>query len=230
MQGLTGISDTMPTAVVLGGGLSAGDARLAAAICHEALAPRIKADWDQPAHGLEWSCRRTLQHVANALDWYSLLLTDPTPERFNSLGLRYANQSIPEILAIIQRRADLLVLVVTSASPGARGYHLWGRPDRAGYLAMGCAEMLLHTDDILRGFGQSFYGPDALSRRLVARLFPWAPSTHEIDGWSLLRWATGRLDLPAHGRVAPDWTWHASPVDEWDGQIKTRASYPATAT
>lgn len=231
MLGLTGISDEMPTAVVLGGGLSPDDIRLAAAICHEALAPLANANWDHAAHGLDWSCRRTIYHVANVLDWYGLLLTKPTPERLDPLGLRYDRQSIAEILAIVRRRADLVALLVTSASPSARGYHVWGRPDRGGYLAMGCAEILLHTDDILQSFSRSFQGPDALCRRLVARLVPWAPAAGgDVDGWSLLRWATGRLSLTEHGCVPPDWAWHASPVEEWDGQVKTRASYAAPAT
>lgn len=227
MLGLTGISDGMPTAVVLGGGLSPDDIRLAAAICHEALAPLADANWDHAAHELEWSCRRTIYHVANALDWYGLLLTKLTPERLDPLGLRYDQQSIAEILAIIRRRADLLALLVASASPSAQGYHMWGRPDRGGYLAMGCAEILLHTDDILQSFGRSFLAPNALCRRLVGRLAPWASAGAEVDGWSLLRWTTGRLVLPEQGRVAPDWAWHASPIEEWDGQVKTRASYAA---
>jgi hypothetical protein len=215
----------MPTAVVLGGGLSPDDIRLAAAICHEALAPLADANWDHAAHGLEWSCRRTISHVANTLDWYGLLLTKPTHEPFEPLGLRYDRQSIADILAIIRRRADLLALLVSSASPSAQGYHRWGRPDRAGYLALGCAEILLHTDDILRSFGRGCFAPDALCRHIVGRLAPWAAPTQAVDGWSLLRWATGRTEIPGQGRVGPDWAWHASPLEEWDGQVKTRASY-----
>ena len=229
MHGLTGISDTAPTEVVLGGGLAPNDVRLAAAFCHEALSSLGDVNWGQDAHGLAWPCRRTVQHVANALDWYTLLLIEPKPERFPSMGLRYAEQSIPEILAIIRRRAQLFALAVESAAPSARGYHPWGQPDRTGYLAMGCAEILLHTDDVLQAFGQRLHGPDALCRRLVGRLFPWAPTAPDVDGWSLLRWATGRLTLPQHGRIGPDWTWHAAPVAEWDGTIKTRASYAQPA-
>lgn len=94
---------------------------------------------------------------------------------------------------------------------------------------MGCAEILLHADDVARSLGRGFSGPDALSRRIVERHFPWAPPAPEIDGWTLLRWATGRVSLPEHGQVAPDWTWHAAPVAEWDGEIKTRASWAVPA-
>ena len=42
------------------------DVRLAAALCHEALAPLTDADWERPATGLEWTCRRTLQHTSKS--------------------------------------------------------------------------------------------------------------------------------------------------------------------
>jgi hypothetical protein len=205
--------------------LMTDDLRLAAMLCREAITPLADADWDRPANGLEWPCRRTLQHIANALDWYGLLLAEPVPEQFKSLGLRYVEQAIDDLLSIIERRAMVLSLLVDSAEPTARGYHPWGRPDPVGYLAMGCGEVLLHTDDIAQSLGHTFQAPDALCQRVVARLFPWAPKDAAIDGWSLLCWATGRLTLPDYGRVAPDWTWHASPLVEWDGEVKTRASY-----
>ena len=62
-----------------------------------------------------------------------------------------------------------------------------------------------------------------MRRRAIRRLFPWAPT--DVDPWSALRWATGRLDLPGHGRLGPDWAWQAAPLSEWDGTLKTRASY-----
>ena len=128
-----------------------------------------------------------------------------------------------ELLTIMQRRANILVAVATAADPTARGYHNWGRADASGYVAMGCAEILLHTDDVARGLGAAYQPHEALCRRVVARLFPWAPS--DVDGWSALCWATGRVALPERGRVEPDWAWHASPVAEWDGTIRTWASY-----
>jgi hypothetical protein len=204
------------------------DLRLATALCREALMPLVDADWERPANGLEWTCRRTLQHIANALDWYGLLLIAPSSERLPSLGLRYVNQSIAEILEIVQRRAAVLRLLTVSADPSARGYHSWGRPDRSGYVAMGCAEILLHTDDIAQGLGQVYRPPDdALCTRVVRRLFPWAPAG--MEGWTALQWALGRLAVPEHGRVPSDWVWHASPVAAWDGEVKTRESYHVAA-
>jgi hypothetical protein len=128
-----------------------------------------------------------------------------------------------DLLRLAELRALVLSEVARAASPETRGFHVFGRADRDGYLAMGCVEILVHTDDLARGLGVSFSPPADLVRDALARLFPWAPT--DTDPWHTLHWATGRVDLPGHPRVAPDWAWHAAPVSEWDGTVKTRASY-----
>ena len=90
---------------------------------------------------------------------------------------------------------------------------------------MGCAEILVHTQDISQGLDRAYRPPDALCQRVVARLFPWAPV--DVDAWSALRWATGRVALSGHGHLAANWAWHASPIVEWDGKIKTQDAYRA---
>jgi hypothetical protein len=134
-----------------------------------------------------------------------------------------SERSPEDLLVILPRRAAVLAAVVTAADPAARGFHICGRADRTGFVAMGCVEMLVHADDILQAFGRSLQPPDDLCRRVVARLFPWAPT--DVDGWSALRWLVGRIDLPGQPRVASNWAWFAAPVAEWDGEIKTMESY-----
>jgi hypothetical protein len=119
----------------------------------------------------------------------------------------------------MQLRAGVLAAVAEAAAPTARGFHVSGRPDLTGFLAMGCVETLLHADDVGRSFGQALQSPEAICRRVLARLFPWVPT--DVDPWAALRWATGRLDLPGYGRTPPNWSWHSSPVEEWDGTVKT---------
>jgi hypothetical protein len=97
--------------------------------------------------------------------------------------------------------------------------------DVSGWIGMGCEEILLHTDDIARGLGLPYRPPADLSARILARLFPWAPS--DIDPWDSLRWATGRAALPDRERLGPDWYWHCPPLAEWDGTITKRTSPPA---
>src|SRR5205085_7265867 len=41
-----------------------------------------------------------------------------------------------------------------------------------------------------------------------------------VDPWSALRWANGRLALPDRARLGPDWGWWCAPLSEWDGTVK----------
>ena len=109
--------------------------------------------------------------------------------------------------------------VVKAAPPEARGFHQTGFADPSGFAAMGCDEVLIHTDDIARAFGLFFTPPDELCRRVLRRLFPWAPE--DGDGWSVLRWANGRMALPGRERLGEDWPWHSAPLSEWDGSMPT---------
>jgi hypothetical protein len=209
-------------------GLHPDDVRRAAALSLDALLPLANADWSQPAYGLEWSCWRTLQHLTSAIDWYGMCLAMPSEEPFRPRLLPQpvysANYPLPLLLALLERQAAVLSIVAAASDPSARGFHTFGRPDPIGYVAMGCTEILLHTEDIVLSFGQQLRPPDDLCRGVVARLFPWAPT--DASPWSTLRWATGRESLPGHQDTPPNWAWHASPTVEWDGTVKTRESYP----
>jgi hypothetical protein len=116
--------------------------------------------------------------------------------------------------------ARILADVAAAAPAEARAFHQAGMADRSGFLAMACDELLIHTDDILRSSGRSFDPPPDLVARVLARLFPWAPTG--INPWIALRWANGREELPPpQGRLGPDWTWHCAPLNQWDGTIAT---------
>lgn len=204
--------------------LQPDDVRVAARLSFETLQPVRDDDWTRPAGDLEWDCRRTLEHLVEAHDVYSLNLATPSGERIPSTSNRYPSLSNGELLTIMRRRAGIMAAVASAAAPTDRGYHGSGRPDPTGYIAMACVETIIHTDDIARGLGLTYQPPSALCQRLIARLFPWAPT--DIDPWSTLRWATGRQELPGHGRTPPNWYWHSSPIAEWDGTVKTRDSRP----
>ena len=203
--------------------LQPDDVRVAAQLSYELLEPMSGADWTRRAGDLDWDCRHTLEHLVYALDHYSLFLAIPSRENPPRARNSYPDLSNGQLLVIMQRRAAVLAAVVTAAAPTARGFHGMGSPDPAGYVAMACVETLLHTDDIGRSLGQTGQPPEVLCRRALGRLFPWAPTN--VDPWSALRWATGRLDLPGYARTPPNWAWHASPLAEWDGTTKTRDSY-----
>ncbi|MFN0070320.1 MAG: hypothetical protein ACKVVP_02375 [Chloroflexota bacterium] len=199
------------------------DVRRAAAAMLETLQPRAGADWSVQAGDLDWDCRTTLGHVAHAIDRYALYLAGPATARLPFQMAHHPECSAADLLQITDLRAAALCQIAVAASPETRGFHVFGNPDPEGYIAMGCIEILVHTDDIARGLGTTFTPPADVTRAMLARLFPWAPT--DTDSWATLQWATGRIDLPGHARVAPDWAWHASPLAEWDGTVKTRASY-----
>lgn len=199
------------------------DVCAAAAVCRTALEPALDADWTVPAGGLEWSCRRTLDHLVDALLYYSVDLAVGGADRpFPRSGDGQA--PVSHLLESVASAAAVLAAVAQGVPAGTRGYHPAGMADAEGFLAMGCDEILIHTDDIARGLGVAFDPPEGLCARVLARLFPWAPSGHAAG--AALRWANGRAALRGHPRQDPDWYWHCAPLEEWDGTVARRTRPP----
>jgi hypothetical protein len=130
-----------------------------------------------------------------------------------------------QLLESVGVTAAILTEVARAAPPGTRAFHPAGMADVSGWVALGCEEILLHTDDIAQGLALPFRPPHDLSARVVARLFPWAPAAGDL--WAALRWAAGRAALPDRERLGPDWYWHCAPLSEWDGTITKRMAPPA---
>ncbi|MFN8524621.1 MAG: hypothetical protein U0821_16110 [Chloroflexota bacterium] len=208
--------------------MTPGDLRDIGDFCTEQLRAHTERDWSTTATGLDWSCRTVLEHVNNAVDRYSLYLAGRIQERLPYGLVPYTGCDIPSLLAMLRSRAYVLADVTSRAAATTRAYHGFGRPERTGYMAMGCIEMLIHTDDISKTFGVAMEPPAEICRAVADRLFPWGPA--DTDGWSALRWCTGRIDLPGRARVAPNWAWFASPLSEWDGAVKTQESYRGTGS
>jgi hypothetical protein len=204
---------------------TADDVLSASAICADALMPAVDRDWSARAGDLEWDCRRTLDHIADTLALYSGYVATRTRSRLPYVRNGDASLTIVDLLATVSSLAAIFAAVLREVPPDTRLFHPAGQADVPGYAALGCEEILMHTDDICRGFGVPFRPPDDLTRRVLRRLFPWAPA--DGDPWTALRWATGRGALPDRPRLGPDWYWHCAPLDEWDGTIKKRTSPPA---
>jgi hypothetical protein len=205
--------------------VEADDLLLAVDLCRRALESGLGRDWSVRAGDLEWTCRRTLDHVADALLFYAGQLATMAAHRLPRLRLGDLERPVDELLTVVGACGAVLAAVVRAAPPDARAFHPAGMADAEGFAAMGCAEVLIHTDDIARGLNLAFRPPDDLCRRVCARLFPWAPQ--DADPWAALGWAMGRIALPDRPRLAPDWYWHCAPLAEWDGTIKKRTQPPA---
>jgi Mycothiol maleylpyruvate isomerase N-terminal domain len=204
--------------------LAPDDLRQLADLCAQTLASLPEDGWESPVPGLEWSAYETLFHLMRVpLNYASHLATravSPIPFRIGSLVERSDGSPAGALTTIAAMRTFCFVLadVVEAAPPGTRAFHQAGRADRSGFIAMACDELLIHTDDILRSTESYFQPPEDPVARVLARLFPWAPT--DVDPWKALRWANGREELrPPHGRLGPDWTWHCAPLEEWDRSV-----------
>lgn len=205
--------------------LTPADVADSARLCRQALEPGLDRDWSVPAGDLEWDCRRTLDHIADALLFYAALLATRATARIAAPRNGDPTASPAQLLTTVEAAAAILADVIRAAPPETRAFHPAGMADASGWIGMACEEILLHTDDIAQGLGLRFRPPDELSRRINARIFPWAPT--DADPWAALRWAAGRAALPGRERLGPDWWWHCAPLSEWDGTIRRRSAPPA---
>ena len=193
------------------------DVRAAAAVCHEALSGVVDLDWSIRAGQLEWSCRRTLEHIPSAQIFYASQLALAAKERLPRARGGEDQLTVAELLLSVVVNAAILEHVLRAAPASARAFHPAGMADPSGFAAMGCDEILIHTADIAAGFEIDFKPPEDLCGRVLARLFPWAPT--DVGHWESLLWANGRIELPGSGPQDTNWRWHCAPLSEWDGLI-----------
>ncbi|WP_190090288.1 maleylpyruvate isomerase N-terminal domain-containing protein [Streptomyces melanogenes] len=178
--------------------------------CLGALLKGAGQDWSRPAHGLDWTCRETLDHLALGLTGYTGLLIARPDDRYITLFASLDPQaSVPACLDGLRIAASLLTSTVRDTTADARAWHPWGHSDATGFAAMGITELAVHTYDITRALGLSWTPPDDLSTAVLARLFPDAPSGHSPS--DVLLWCTGRIPLPGLPRRT-DW--------QWDGTVR----------
>ncbi|MFE9775532.1 maleylpyruvate isomerase N-terminal domain-containing protein [Streptomyces sp. NPDC005931] len=198
-----------PAPVVPGGAAPWPDLLTAATDdCLAALLSGADQDWLRPAHGLDWSCRRTLDHLALGLTGYTGLLIARPDDRYITLFASLDPQApVPACLEGLRIAASLLISTVRDTHAEARAWHPWGRSDATGFAAMGITELTVHTFDITRALGLPWTPPDDLSTAVLARLFPDAPTGHSPS--ETLLWCTGRIPLPGLPRRA-DWQWDGS--------------------
>ncbi|MBB4684321.1 maleylpyruvate isomerase N-terminal domain-containing protein [Amycolatopsis jiangsuensis] len=176
------------------------------------LAPHTGGDWTGRAGALDWSCRTTAEHLGDTLLSYAAqVVSGPADHYVRFLATAEADASAAELLEFALTGGRLLAAAVRAAGPGARAYHPSGRSDPAGFAAMGCAELLLHGEDLAQGQETVLDPPREVCARVAARLFP--EQEPAADGWDSLRWCTGRIALP--GRPRRDaWRWRGEPLED----------------
>jgi len=192
----------------------------AASLCRETLAPAADADWTVEAGDIDQTCRETIDHVVSCQTFYASHLAARTRARLPRLRQHDPDAPLEHVLDLVPAGAAVLAAVARGSAPDARAFHPAGMADPEGFLAMGCDEIVVHTGDIATGLGVAFAPPDDLCAKVVARLFPWAPT--DTDPWPTLLWANGRAPLGERARLDSDWYWHCAPLAEWDGQVNRR--------
>lgn len=198
--------------------VSPDDLRLCASISSEAL-DQVRADsWDEKPPGMTWTRKNTATHTIGALHFYATQLASGSPEYVATFRPNPDAVESKDLLALVKSSAAILARVAEASPPGTRGFYGAGSPDAEGYLAMGSAEIILHTWDIVAGLPNNVAPPDDLCDRIIGRLFPW--SSDAISGWDALLFETGRKQIEGLKSPEDSWGWQSAPLEEWDGTPK----------
>ena len=185
------------------------------------LGSALELDWDRPIPEMTWSVREVVAHISEVLLRYAADLSAGARE-LSTIDLSVRPSEDPaELLETITAVSSMLGHVVDGVAPGHRGWHPAGLADAAGFAAMGCDEILVHTADAASGLGLDFEPPVVLSQGVLRRLFPGAP--RDTDTWDTLLWANGRRELLDRPRQVR-WHPHPAPLSEWDGSVDAEAT------
>ncbi|MFH0174827.1 maleylpyruvate isomerase N-terminal domain-containing protein [Streptomyces cacaoi] len=212
------------------GPVTADDVQEAVRSAVAALRGAEAADWDAKAGSLDWSCRETVEHLADDLFAYAAQLGPrggpsdtevPFVWRAERPGapanVVFADRAAGAagLAQVLEACGALLTAMVRTTPASVRSHHVFGVSDPEGFAAMGVVETLVHLYDVAEGLGLR-WEPDAdLCDRVLARLFPDAPTG--TDRWPTLLWATGRGELPGQARLTR-WRWYGAPRGEGEGE------------
>ncbi|MGX1545992.1 DinB family protein [Streptomyces adustus] len=214
----------MPEARRTSDPVTADDVTTAVRLAADVLRAAEAADWDARAGSLEWSCWETVEHLADDLFAYAAQLGPERPPSDREVPFLWsprrpggpANVVFADrtagpagLVQVLEASGALLAAMVRTTAPTVRAHHVFGASDPEGFAAMGAVETLVHLHDVAAGLGVA-WTPDAdLCDRVLARLFPHAPTG--TDGWATLLWATGRGELEGHPRLTR-WRWYGAPA------------------
>lgn len=190
-------------------------------------------DWSVLAHGLEWSCWETVEHVCDDLFAYAAQIAPRTPPTRTHVPFAFhakragGPKSVvfvePEsgadgLLQVLEACGAFLSALVRTSAPEVRAHHIFGVSDPEGFAAMGVLETLVHTYDVTRALNLP-WTPDAdLCDRVLRRLFRDAPL--DTPRWQTVLWCTGRGPLEGREPLTK-WRWFGAPFSASDGDPAT---------
>jgi uncharacterized protein (TIGR03083 family) len=202
----------------------ATDVRRAAAALVVVLDRGDPEHWWAQAGDLDWTVADVLAHLADVCGFYAIHLALRSRRRLRFDVTLHAGAIPGDRVATVAALAEHLARTIAGAPADARAWHQDGMADPAGFAAMATDELLVHTADVAAPLDIRFRPKPDICRRVLARLFPWAPPN--TDPWATLLWANGRIAIPGHARLGPDWAWVSAPLSEWDGQRPVRRNPP----
>jgi hypothetical protein len=168
--------------------LTPDDAVLAAMTAEAGLRPVVGRDWSVRAGTLDWDVEQTITHMIGAVAKYTLYLASRSEYFIGMSVTRWPDATNEEVIDSIVPLATGLATVAAITPPEVRGYHITGPSSATDYLGRACVELLVHTDDVLRGFDVPFAPPADLCQRVLAQRYPDRQGT----GWHGLLAASGR--------------------------------------
>lgn len=182
----------------------------AVASCAALLRAAAGRDWDGVRAGrLEWSCRRTAEHIASDLIAYAGQLAGRAGTAYVPFGITVdEGTGDAGVVDVIETTGALLAAAVRTTPREVRAFHPYPfrSANREGFAAMGVAEVLLHTHDIAEGLGLPYEPPAELCARVLTTIFPHVRPEPDAP-WNTLLWATGRGDLPGREPLT-EWRWN----------------------
>ncbi len=171
-------------------------------------------DWGVRAGRLEWSCRRTAEHIASDLITYAGQLAGRAADRYVPFDIGFDECETPQdVLQVVGTAGALFAATVRTTPREVRAFHPYPfrSADREGFAAMAVTEVLVHTHDVAQGLGIAYEPSAALCADVLTRIFPHVRPEPGPDHWRTLLWATGRGELPGRAPLT-DWHWSSNLV------------------
>ena len=194
--------------------VSATDLDAAIACLADGLRPAASKDWTTAAGTGDLDAWHTAEHIGDCLLSYAAQLVSRRPSGYVPfLAALAKDASSADALEFALAGSAILAAVVRTSPPEARAYHPTGTADPGGFAAMGCAEVLVHGEDVARGLGLALDPPREVCARTVSRLFPHLGDVSDLDPWTALLWAMDRAEVPDRAKQT-GWRWRGAPPEE----------------